>query len=113
MTPQEMRDANLAYLNRHGFKPATWMPLPVPVGTVSEEVGFAGGTLRPVTEIATRFLALGGLFAWAAAPSNFEAVVADFLGRNELRTALTEALSADRFTVIAAEIDREGYDGTI
>lgn len=33
--------------------------------------------------------------------------------RAELRTALEQALQADRFTVIAAEIDREGYDGRI
>ncbi len=33
--------------------------------------------------------------------------------RVELRAALTAALSADRFTVIAAEIDRGGYDGRL
>ncbi len=33
--------------------------------------------------------------------------------RSELRTALTQAMSADRFTVIAAEIERGGYDGRI
>ncbi|OIQ31656.1 MAG: acetolactate synthase [Alphaproteobacteria bacterium MedPE-SWcel] len=33
--------------------------------------------------------------------------------RSQLRAALTEAMAADRFTVIAAEIDREGYDGRI
>jgi acetolactate synthase-1/2/3 large subunit len=33
--------------------------------------------------------------------------------RAELRAALQEALAADRFTVIAAEIEREGYDGRI
>ncbi|MDA7964932.1 thiamine pyrophosphate-binding protein [Ruegeria sp.] len=33
--------------------------------------------------------------------------------RAELRAALQEALNADRFTVIAAEIDRGGYDGRI
>ena len=33
--------------------------------------------------------------------------------RAELRAALTEAMSADSFTVIACEIDRGGYDGRI
>ena len=33
--------------------------------------------------------------------------------RDELRTALNTALKADKFTVIAAEIDRGGYDGRI
>ncbi len=33
--------------------------------------------------------------------------------RTELREALTAALEADRFTVIAAEIDRGGYDGRL
>ncbi len=33
--------------------------------------------------------------------------------REELRNALTDAMSSDRFTVIAAEIDRQGYDGRI
>ncbi|SDW60018.1 acetolactate synthase-1/2/3 large subunit [Ruegeria halocynthiae] len=33
--------------------------------------------------------------------------------RDELRSALDQALKADKFTVIAAEIDRGGYDGRI
>lgn len=33
--------------------------------------------------------------------------------RAELRAALQDAMQADRFTVIAAEIEREGYDGRI
>ena len=33
--------------------------------------------------------------------------------RSELRAALDEAMKADRFTVIAAEIDHGGYDGRI
>lgn len=33
--------------------------------------------------------------------------------RGELRAALSQAMSADRFTVIAAEIERGGYDGRI
>ena len=33
--------------------------------------------------------------------------------RAELRTALETAMQAETFTVIAAEIDREGYDGRI
>jgi acetolactate synthase-1/2/3 large subunit len=33
--------------------------------------------------------------------------------RDGLTTALTDALSADRFTLIAAEIDRQAYDGRI
>ena len=33
--------------------------------------------------------------------------------RAELRAALDEAVKADRFTVIAAEIERGGYDGRI
>ena len=33
--------------------------------------------------------------------------------RKELRDALTAAMAADRFTVIACEIDRGGYDGRI
>ncbi len=33
--------------------------------------------------------------------------------RDALSTALTDALSADRFTLIAAEIDRQAYDGRI
>ena len=33
--------------------------------------------------------------------------------RDELRAALDQALKADKFTVIAAEIDRGGYDGRI
>ena len=33
--------------------------------------------------------------------------------RDELRTALDAAIQADRFTVIAAVIDRQSYDGRI
>lgn len=33
--------------------------------------------------------------------------------RDQLRTALNDALTADRFTLIAAEIDREAYDGRL
>ncbi|MEZ6088507.1 MAG: DUF4272 domain-containing protein [Pirellulaceae bacterium] len=89
-TPQKMRDANIAYLNNHGFKPATWMPLPCAVGGRSDETGFAGGVLRPEIEIANRFLCHCAVFAWGSAPSDFEATISSFIEANDLRQWMTE-----------------------
>jgi len=89
-TPQQMRDANLAFLNEHGFKPATWMPLPAEVGQLSEETGFAGGTLRPDIEIAQRLCCHCAVFAWGSAPPEFESRITDFIDRNELRSYMTD-----------------------
>ena len=88
-TPQEMRDSNLAHLNELGFKPATWMPLPCEVGQASDEIGFAGGTLRPESEIATRLLCHCAVFAWGSAPSEFEERISVFIANNDLRKDMT------------------------
>tara|TARA_R110002073_G_scaffold329060_2_gene511002 strand:- start:253 stop:963 length:711 start_codon:yes stop_codon:yes gene_type:complete len=90
-TPQQMRDKNIALLNQRGFKPATWMPLPAAVGDVSEETGFAGGTLRPELEIANRLLCHCAVFAWGSAPSEFEQRVTEFILNNELRRSMTDS----------------------
>ncbi len=89
-TPQEMRDANIAFLNEHGFKPATWMPLPCAVGERSDDTGFAGGTLRPEMEIANRLLCHCAVFAWGSAPPEFEHRIADFIATNGLRKLTTK-----------------------
>ncbi len=89
-TPQQMRDTNLAYLNEHGFKPATWMPLPCLVGSPSDETGFAGGVLRPEIEIANRLLCHCAVFAWGAAPANFGLAISKFIAANDLRKCMTE-----------------------
>jgi len=82
-----MRDENLLFLNEHGFKPATWMPLPTAVGEPSESLGFAGGELRPEIEIANRFLSLCAVFAWGSAPPEYERVITEFIERNDLRSS--------------------------
>lgn len=108
MTPQQIRDENLAFLNRHGFTPATWMPLPAEVGQPSDELGFAGGTLRPEIEIAQRLLCHCATFAWGSAPSRFEGRISEFIDRNDLRehmndverdiTALPQPVASDKFS---------------
>ncbi|MEQ8210867.1 MAG: DUF4272 domain-containing protein [Lacipirellulaceae bacterium] len=89
-TPQEMRDANIAFLNEHGFRPATWMPLPCAIGVTSDDIGFAGGTLRPELEVANRLLCHCAVFAWGSAPPDFEQRVTDFIATNGLRDLMTE-----------------------
>ena len=88
--PQQMRDTNIAYLNEHGFKPATWMPLPCVVGVPSDETGIAGGVLRPEIEFANRFLCHCAVFAWGSAPSDFEPTISNFIAANNLRECMTE-----------------------
>lgn len=88
MTPQEIRDANLAILNQHGFRPATWMPLPATPGDTTE-LGFAGGTLRPAIEIANRLLCHCAAFAWGSAPSRFEQRISGFVSSNDLWPQMT------------------------
>ena len=89
-TQQEIRDANLAYLNQHGFQPATWMPLPAAVGETAEEVGFAGGVLRPERDIANRLLCHVGVFAWGSAPSEYGEPISAFIDDNSLNEFMTE-----------------------
>lgn len=105
-TPQEMRDANLAFLNQRGFHPATWMPLPCAVGLQSEETGFAGGTLRPETEIAGRLLCHCAIFAWGSAPPEFEERIADFVESSTLRPLMT----ADEAEIINMPKDEAGAE---
>jgi len=50
---------------------------------------------------------------FAAMGAAFGGYGATVHNRDELRAALNTALAADKFTVIAAVIDREGYDGRI
>lgn len=88
-TAQEMRDNNLAYLNEHGFKPATWMPLPCTFGQASDDVGYASGALRPEKEIANRLLCHCAVFAWGSAPSEFEQPISQFISDNELLEHMT------------------------
>jgi hypothetical protein len=90
ITPQEMRDANIARLNKHGFKPATWMPLPCSIGERPHQIGFAGGTLRPEIEIVNRLLCHCAAFAWGSAPQHFEQRIAHFIASNGLREFMTE-----------------------
>lgn len=54
-----------------------------------------------------------GHFDFAAIARAFGGNGTTVSDRDALRTAMTEALSADTFTVIAAEIDRKAYDGRI
>ncbi len=85
---QSIRDANLAYLNKNGFKPATWMPLPSEPGTIGED-GFGGGTLRPTSEIASRYCCHCAVFAWGSAPPAFESAIAKFIADNRLSDHMT------------------------
>ena len=94
-SPQSIRDANVAYLNEHGFKPATWMPLPVEPG-VPGEAGFAGGVLRPARVIAQRFCCHCAIFAWGSAPLEFESAIAGFIEGN----LLGEEMTADEQQII-------------
>lgn len=89
-TQQTMRDANIAFLNEHGFKPATWMPLPCAVGQQAEAIGFAGGTLRPEVEIANRLLCHCAVLAWGLAPSEYADAIARFISDNNLREHMTK-----------------------
>jgi len=89
-SPQELRDANIKFLNSSGFKPATWMPLPIAAGTPPEGAGYAGGTMRPEVEIANRFLCHCAVFAWGSAPSKFEQPISRFMATNNLREQMTE-----------------------
>ena len=100
-TPQEIRDTNIAFLNERGFKPATWMPLSCAVGVASDETGFAGGTLRPEIEIANRLLCHCAVFAWGAAPPDFERRITDFIAANDLRKWMTE----DEFEIVNTSKD--------
>ncbi len=95
MTPQQIRDQNLAFLNSKGFRPATWMPLPSTKGEAAES-GFAGGTMRPANEIAVRFLCHGAVFAWGSAPPAFEDRIEQFVLNNDLRKHMT----ADEIEII-------------
>lgn len=88
MTPQKIRDANVAFLNQHGFRPATWMPLPAAAGDTTD-LGFAGGTLRPAIEIANRFLCHCAAFAWGSAPPMFEERISRFVSTNNLQPQFT------------------------
>lgn len=54
-----------------------------------------------------------GRFDFAAIARGFGGQGATVFDREGLRTALETALTADTFTVIAAEIDRQAYDGRI
>lgn len=91
LSPQEVRDRNLAFLNQHGFRPATWMPLPSTVGSLSLEDGEPGGTVRPAAEIADRLMCHCAVFAWGSAPQEFERDIANFIGINSLREKMTQA----------------------
>ena len=88
-SPQEVRDSNLAYLNERGFKPATWMNLPAEVGQPSEGL-YAGGVLRPETEIANRLLCHVAVFGWGSAPPDFEQTLAGFISSNGLQSHMTQ-----------------------
>ncbi|MEP5761346.1 MAG: thiamine pyrophosphate-binding protein [Litoreibacter sp.] len=54
-----------------------------------------------------------GLHDFAAIGQAFGGAGATVTTREELRNALTKAMKAETFTVIAAVIDRQGYDGRI
>ena len=88
-TPETIREENLAFLNEHGFVPATWMPLPPTVGKPSEEAGYSGGVLRPAREIAERFLCHCAVFAWGSAPEEFEQPISNFIAVNSLKAQMT------------------------
>ena len=88
-TQQEIRDANIAYLNENGFTPATWMPLPNKPGEPSDEPGYPGGILRDESEIANRLLCFWAVFAWGSAPLDFEQPNAEFIANNGLRDLMT------------------------
>jgi hypothetical protein len=109
ISPQEMRDSNIAFLNAQGFKPATWMPLPCAVGSQSEETGFAGGTLRPEIDIANRLLCHCAVFAWGSAPPIFEERVKNFIRAN----GLLEMMTKDELMIVetskAAAVDRYAH----
>jgi len=89
-TPESIRRENLRILNERGFKPVEWMPLPNRVGQPASESGYSGGTVRPFVEIANRFLCHCAVFAWAAAPDDFEFPISEFVKQNSLREHMTE-----------------------
>lgn len=88
--PESIREANLRYLNEHGFKPAAWMPLPAKPGQSADEPGFAGGILRPQLELASRFLSHAVVFAWGAAPDEFEPAILQWIQLGDLRDDMTK-----------------------
>lgn len=77
-----LRKKVLARLNTQRFYPAEWMPLPD-----------LGRELRPQVEIASRLLALAGVFAWASAPPDAvpSSQMKTFIKRSKLGRWLTES----------------------
>src|SRR5262245_30546860 len=80
MSPAKLRAAVFAELNALGFVPAKSLPWP-------DEKPI----LRPVKEIAARFMALDALFTWVAYPEESVASerVEKYFERNNLRDWLT------------------------
>jgi Domain of unknown function (DUF4272) len=88
--PQKaLRQANLAFLNENGFRPATWLPLLPTAGQTAEPDGL-GGVLRPTREIVHRYMALFGVFAWGAAPPEMADAITEFMASNDLPSAMAK-----------------------
>ena len=111
VTPESIRESNLKFLNEHGFKPATWMPLPAQPGQLAEPGGFAGGVLRPQLELASRFLCHAAVFAWGSAPDEFEPAIDALMQLGELRGDMT----GDELKIVGMPktVAREQFQGTV
>lgn len=90
-----LRENHYYQLAQRGFRCARWLPL------YRES---RDDELRPISELASRLLALKALFLWAAAPDDIASSdrIETFVSRNGLMEHLTE----DEATIISAPRDQ-------
>jgi hypothetical protein len=80
MDAETLRQQVLTELERQGFRPARWLPLPDVKANV-----------RPVEEIVSRLMALAAVFTWASAPESAVPTesVRGYVKKNRLSTWMT------------------------
>ncbi|MBN2384562.1 DUF4272 domain-containing protein [bacterium] len=101
----EMRERHYCLLAERAFICARWLPLYRTESGVDE--------LRPVEEIAARFLALCSLFLWVSAPEDVAPtnLLKEFYNHNNLDRHLT--MSENAIVLMAREDARESHHNTI
>jgi DNA-directed RNA polymerase subunit RPC12/RpoP len=101
---KSVRQDVLARLEAAGFRPANWLPL-----------SDFERTVRSPAEIASRLMGLAAVFAWVSAPADVVPAdrVRDYVKKNRLRSALTEAeikiLSTPRSQAREEHVDSIGW----
>ena len=102
MTAEALQATVFAYLERLGFRPAKWLPLP----DVNQPI-------RPFTEVAARLMALDAVFCWVAFPEDTAATtrLEKYVDRNCLRDWLTEEES--RILALPREEAHQSHVDTI